>query len=512
MRTLNRVVTRTVARLALVAGVSGLASCSSILEVEPEAFSGTTNYYQSPEQFDRALIGGYSNLQVLYGAGANGPMWLLAEMRSDNTTYQQNQSDRGLVQNETVDDFMTTQDNTGIVVLWNNSYTAILQSNVILDRIEAATFTDQAAKDRVIAEAKWLRALHYFNLVRAFGDVPLRLTETQSYDGAFTKVRTPADSIYKVIIADLVAAIPKLPTRAALPIAQAGRATQGAAAMLLADIYMTRKEWQNAAATLQTVLGMGYTLSPNFDRLFDPTFKNGSESIYEVQYAEGVVNESSAFLFRFIPLTSGRNLTFGTVDNANIGGWNIPTKDMLRAFEPNDTRKNASIGYWVSALNRPETDVAIGDTVPYIKKTYHAYSIVGRTNDNMMLYRYGETLLNYAETLNELGRTSEAYSFINQVRVRAGLPALTAGLSQADFREAVYREQRVELAFENKRWFQLVRTGRAVDVMRAHGIDLKSYALGRRPSIAYNVTAQMLLYPLPVREITINGFAQNPGY
>ena len=499
---------------AAALALSLTAGCESVLDVKPETFSGTTNYYQTPDQMERAIFGAYATLQPLYGAGATGPLWTLAEMRADNTTYEQNQSDRSQVLTESIDDFMTTPDNTGVSNMWNTSYGGILQTNVILDRIGGVTYTDQAAKDRVIGEAKWLRALYYYNLVRVFGDLPIRVHETQSYDGAFSKTRTPVDSIYAQIIADATDALAKLPARSALPAAQAGRATKGAAAMLLADVYMTRKDWGNAATVLQQTVGMGYTLVTPYDRAFDPAFKNGPESIYEVQWAEAVVNESSNFLQRFIPNTSARNLTFGTTDVAgSVGsGWNIPTKDMLRAYEPGDARKNASIGYWVSTANRPEVDVVFNDTIPYIKKYYHQYSTAGRTNDNFPVFRYAEALLDYAETLNELNRTTEAYTYINQVRARAGLPALTAGLTQAQFRDAVFREERVELAFENKRWFQLLRTGRAVDIMTAHGADIKSYAGARRPSVAYRITPQMLLFPLPVREITNNGFTQNPGY
>jgi len=499
---------------AAALALSLTAGCESVLDVKPETFSGTTNYYQTPDQMERAIFGAYATLQPLYGAGATGPLWTLAEMRADNTTYEQNQSDRSQVLTESIDDFMTTPDNTGVSNMWNTSYGGILQTNVILDRIGGVTYTDQAAKDRVIGEAKWLRALYYYNLVRVFGDLPLRVHETQSYDGAFSKTRTPVDSIYAQIIADATDALAKLPARSALPAAQAGRATKGAAAMLLADVYMTRKDWGNAATVLQQTVGMGYTLVTPYDRAFDPAFKNGPESIYEVQWAEAVVNESSNFLQRFIPNTSARNLTFGTTDVAgSVGsGWNIPTKDMLRAYEPGDARKNASIGYWVSTANRPEVDVVFNDTIPYIKKYYHQYSTAGRTNDNFPVFRYAEALLDYAETLNELNRTTEAYTYINQVRARAGLPALTAGLTQAQFRDAVFREERVELAFENKRWFQLLRTGRAVDIMTAHGADIKSYAGARRPAVAYRITPQMLLFPLPIREITNNSFAQNPGY
>src|SRR6185369_16337211 len=148
--------------------LSLVAGCESVLDVKPETFSGTTNYYQTPDQMDRAIFGAYATLQPLYGAGATGPMWSLAEMRADNTTYEQNQTDRSQVLSESIDDFMTTPDNTGVSNLWNTSYGGILQTNVILDRIGAVPYADQAAKDRIIAEAKWLRALYYYNLIRVF--------------------------------------------------------------------------------------------------------------------------------------------------------------------------------------------------------------------------------------------------------------------------------------------------------------------------------------------------------
>ena len=505
---------RSAATALVVAASTG---CQNVTDVQPETFSGTTTYYQTPDQMERAIFGAYSGLQVTYGGAATGPMWLLAEMRSDNTTYEFNVQNRSTSPQETIDTFVTSADNNSTVAGWNNAYNGILQANTILDRIDPVAYTDAAAKNRVIGEAKFLRALHYFNLVRLFGDVPLILHETQSYEGAFNSTRTAADSVLRVVIADAKDAIAKLPTRAALPAAQRGRATQGAAAMLLADVYMWQKNWQEAANVLQTVTTMGYTLvtagTPTpYDRVFDPAFKNGSESIFEIQYTDAVVGEGSAYAVRFAPITSGTTFTAGG-DNANNGGWNVPTRDLLRAYEPNDQRKAASIGMYVNATRNPaETDVAIGDTIPYIKKFLHPYTLAGRQNDNFPVWRYAETLLNYAEVLNELGRTAEAYPFINQVRARAGLPPLAAGLSQANFRDAVFREERVELAFENKRWFQLVRTGRALAIMNAHGVELKGYAIGRRDPGTYNVTANMVIYPIPVREITTNGLTQNPGY
>ena len=495
------------------------AGCSNVVDVQPETFSGTTTYYETPEQMDRALFGAYAALQTTYGSAVAGPAWPMIEMRSDNTTFELNPNNRSQTQQESIEDFTNAAENITGNNGWNTTYNAILQSNTILDRIEPVVYPTDAAKARVIGEAKFLRALHYFNLVRWFGDVPLLVHEVQSYEGAFVSVRTPADSVLRVVIADLKDAIPKLPVRSALPAAQAGRATSGAASMLLADVYMWQKNWQGAVDQLDAVTKMGYSLvtagTPTaYDRVFDPAFKNGPESIFEIQWTDAVVGEGSGFTPRFLPLQSQRVLTFGTTDNATTGGgsWNIPTRDMVRAYETGDLRKNASIGYYVSATNRADLDVVFNDSVPYIKKYWHPYAIAGRANDNFPVYRYAETLLNLAESLNELGRTAEALPLINQVRVRAGLPAL-AGLSQAAFRDAVFREQRVELAFENKRWFQLVRTGRAIPIMTAHGAEIIAYSgVLRRSAGTYAVTPQKLLFPIPQREVTVNALPQNPGY
>src|SRR5215213_5075644 len=160
-------------RAATALGVSvALAGCQNVLEVQPETFSGTTTYYQTPDQMERSIFGAYGVLQTTYGGGATGPMWLLAEMRSDNTTYEFNVQNRSTSPQETIDTFVTSADNNSTVAGWNNAYTGILQANTILDRIDPVAYADAAAKNRVIGEAKFLRALHYFNLVRLFGAVP----------------------------------------------------------------------------------------------------------------------------------------------------------------------------------------------------------------------------------------------------------------------------------------------------------------------------------------------------
>ncbi|GAC1478704.1 MAG: RagB/SusD family nutrient uptake outer membrane protein [Gemmatimonadaceae bacterium] len=502
---------KTARQLCVGSALVALCGCDHFLATSPQSFVGSTNFYQTPDQIDRAVIGAYAYLQQLYGAGGTSPMWILGEMRSDNTTYQYNGGQRGNLLAENVDDFLVTPDNIVGQNLWTQAYAMIQQTNVVLGRIDAVTYTAPAEKARAAAEMKFLRAFAYFHLVRTFGDVPLRLTEVATYADAFTKSRTPTAEVYAQIIKDLTEAIPALPVRGSLPAAQAGRATKGAASMLLADVYMTQTRFADAVPVLQSVMGMGYSLVTPYERVFDPVAKNGPESIFEVQFAEAVVDRSSAFLFRFVPFNSARDLTFVSTDNVTgSGGWNIPTHDMIRAYEPGDLRKDASIGWYVKAGNNTFTDVAINDSIPYIKKYYHPYTTAGRTNDDFPVYRYAEAKLLLAEALNETGQTGAALPHINDVRTRAGLPTL-AGLSQAEVRDTVAHEQRVELAFENKRWFQLVRLGKAVAVMTAHGADLKSYTT-RRSAATYNVTQNSLLMPIPIRELTLNPFTQNPGY
>jgi starch-binding outer membrane protein, SusD/RagB family len=493
--------------IPLLYGLAVLCACGNPLDVRPKTFSGTGDYYRTPDQVERAVNGAYSFLQILYGTGSSS-YWAMTEMRSDNTTYQYNDADRGEQEMESLDEFLITADNYVVEQVWRDSYRAILQSNTILDRIGGVAFSDQSRKDRYVGEAEFLRAFHYFNLVRLCGDVPLLLHEVTSPGAASAGKRASVDEVYQQIVSDLADAIAKLPDR--YPAADVGRATRGAAKMLLTDVYMTRRNYQAAAAELADLLTMGYSLLPSYAAVFDPMNKNNAESIFEVQFSAAIEGEASEFIYRFAPFNSG-NAIVGFNDLVpSHAGYNIPTRDLLRAFEVGDRRRDAAIGFYVAADNSAY-DVAIGDTIPYVKKYAHPFQQQRRTDDNFPVYRYAEALLLQAEALNELGRTGEAYAYVDQVRGRAGLAPLPGGLSQDQFRDAVWHEERVELAFENKRWYQLVRTDRAVAVMRLHGEEMKQL-MPRLSSAAYQVQPYMLRYPIPAREVRLNGFAQNPEW
>jgi len=194
-----------------------------------------------------------------------------------------------------------------------------------------------------------------------------------------------------------------------------------------------------------------------------------------------------------------------------LGGLNIPTPSIIKAYETGDKRREASIGYYANSANSNTFESFRGDSIPYIKKYYNPpYISLGWTNDNWPIYRYANVLLMLSEALNEVGRTAEAYNYINPVRVRAGLKELS-GLSQSAFREAVYHEERVELAFENKRWYDLLRTDQAIEVMTKHGIEERS-RLARVGSESFVIDPHKLIFPIPASEIRLNGFEQNSGY
>jgi starch-binding outer membrane protein, SusD/RagB family len=221
-------------------------------------------------------------------------------------------------------------------------------------------------------------------------------------------------------------------------------------------------------------------------------------------------SEASNWIYRFAPHNSGSNLTFGLQGPGGAyAGWNIPTFDMVRAYEDGDLRKDASIGFYVRPGNR-EHDVAIGDSIPFIRKYHHPFDVAGQTRENWPVYGYGRVLLLLAEALNEVGQTGEAATYLNQVRKRAGLEPLSV-LSQVEFRKAVAHEQRLESAFENHRWYDLKRTDRAIEVMLAHGQEMQQ-RIPRLTAAAYSIEPFKLLYPIPYREVRLNNLEQNPGW
>jgi hypothetical protein len=407
--------------------------------------------------------------------------------------------------------------------VWDALYYGIQQANKVIDRIEPVEFKDDKVKKRCEGETRFIRALLYFHLVRLYGEVPLRLKPTTGPGDAFTPTKGTVDEIYAQIKEDVKFAIEHLET--SYTGADVGRATKGAALTLEGEVFLTLKDYQNAISSFEAVTKLGYELMDDYNDIFDPTKKNNVESIFEVQYNATLDGENSNYFFTWGPRYSRLELTGFTGD---LSGTNTPTVDLYKAYEPGDIRRDATIAFFVDPRNRAfqeslGADLSIvGDSLMYVKKFYHkgTYTVNGRANENWPVYRYAYLKLMLADALNEAGRSSDALVYVNDIRRRAGLEALSV-TDQNELRKVIFKETRLEVALENHRWYQLLRTGRAKQVMTDYGIAerarLKKAAeiLGEVCHLidaAYDVQDYKLLFPLPERECRLNGFPNNPGW
>ena len=467
---------------------SFLGSCDNFLDIPSETSLSSEVYYQSQNDFEQAINGAYALLRDLY-SGSNG-VWAMGELRSDNTTYVYNPTDRGTISAEFVKDFLDDANNSV-------PYSIISNVNYLLEPIDEVDF-DESVKNNIKGQAYFLRALCYFDLVQYFGSIPLHLTPVKTMEETALPL-SEVDAVYEQIIEDAKLAIDLLPDKSEQEL---GRATSGAARTLLGNVYIVRKNYAEAEKVLKEITG--YDLWDNYADVFEPANKNGIESIFEVQFKEGNEGYASNFFYVFLPqpITAEEvSAITGIEENSYIvEGYNIPTPDIIAAYEPGDERLDASIG-WLTVS---------GNQYPYIKKYCHTHALTNNTNDNWPVYRYSEVLLFLAEALNEQGKTDEALPYLNKVRNRAGLDDSQATSLDA-VREAILQERRVELAFENKRWLDLVRSGNAETVMKAYGERVKANPSAYYFPVGYSVTPNAytdirLLFPLPASEAALSPY------
>lgn len=484
-----------------------LSSCSDdFLTKYPETVVPAETFYKTEADFKQAIVGAYVPLRNLYGTGlADYGAWAMGEMRSDNTCFIYNAANRGYADREYIDQFIDDSNGGGVSNKYQNDYIIIGRANQILKTIDAADF-DQAKKDNYKGQALFLRAFAYFDLVQYFGDVPLVLVPPTTY-AETTVPQTPKQQIYEQILIDAAEAGTLLPGKATQDI---GFVANGAAYTLLGNAYIVLQRWAEAEEALLKV--EGYSLLADYASIYDPNNKNHAESIFEIQYYDlPTANSASNFAYNFLPILQNPGVIEGFPDgNTNAyAGWNIPTPDFLAAYEAGDLRKAASVGFY--------TGEGYVD-IPYIKKYLHGADIAPNTNDDWPVYRYAEVLLFLAEAANEQGKP-EALTYLNQVHAntRTGL-APVAAAGQAQLRDLIEHERQIELAFENKRWLDLVRTNKAITVMNAQGEKIRNnpqtyyYPANITPP-GYTVTQKHLLFPIPEREIRINPLLkQNTGY
>ncbi len=375
-----------------------------------------------------------------------------------------------------LDRFTETPVNQLVQRDWGYIYKNIKNVNVILEYVPAmkdSRLTDQR-KAEILGEAAFLRAWHYFNLVRSWGSIPIITTAPDNVAGTFAP-KKPAEEVYQQIISDLEFALPKV--RATVP--NKGVISKGAVNALLAKVYAQKPnpDWTKVAQYCDAVTALGYDLLPNYTALFDLSAKNSVEAIWEIQF-DGVQHE---------------NWITGMMTPWMWGDWKkfyIPTHDLEKAFnDENDViRKNASIRH----ANTSWTDDYWTQPVALVNK-YPDPSAKSNTHR----LRYADILLLKAEALVEGNKVAEGMDIVNnRIRKRVNLPAKTAA-DQAAARLVIEKERRLELAFEGHRWYDLVRTGRAIAVMNAQKD-------GNGNSLNYNVTNSKLYFPIPQDEIDRN--------
>lgn len=463
------------------------SSCSDFLEQNPQTDLSENDFYKTADDILSAVNGAYSSLQE---GDIYGNWYVFGEIPSDNTRNQLSGS--VTTQNE-FDQFYIDTQNSMIANFWKAAYKVINRTNTILGRIDGIEINTELA-NRYKLECKFIRALMYFNLVRVYGDVPLVLKEisiSESYD----ILREPKENVYNQIIANLKEA-QDLPV--SYSTAEDGRATQGAAKALLANVYMTLHKYAEAETILAEIINSGrYSLLENtpgslnidgYKNVFSPVNHNSKEGIFEIQFLKGGYGEGSNYANNFAPENSGTNV----VAVGGTGGNNIPEMDIYNAYEEGDLRRDfsMSLGYYDNRKNNEWVESR------YVCKFMDVPYQNNDASNNYPVIRYADVILMYAEALNQNGKTAEACKYLNMTR-RRGFGYQTTETSPVDlqttdkaqFALMVEQERRVELAFENHRWFDLIRTGRAVEVMRSKGFSLNE---------------TNLICPIPQKQIDVN--------
>ena len=376
--------------------------------------------------------------------------------------------------------------------IFGANYEGINRCNQALSIIPQLDQANPALRARLLGEAKFLRAFMYFTLVKTYGGVPIvdHLPNPSSdADRIMQLTRKTSAEVYAFIASDLTEAIAALPNKSEYAAAEKGRASKGAAYALLAKVNLYQKNWQKVVDNCNLVTG--YSIVPNYASMYRLAGENDAESIFEIQGTGSVPAKG----------ISGYSNTQGARGNGGWGwGFNTPSQSLVNAYETGDVRKNATIIFRGTTLYDGRVVPVTVENERYNYKAYSsAFTDGWETDVNIKYLRYAEVILMKAEALNELNQTPAAIPLLNQIRARAGLGNTTAA-SQAAVRTAIWKERRVEMAFEHDRFFDLVRTGQAV---AAFAIDGKTFVAGKHE-----------LFPLPQAFITqANGLsAQNPGY
>lgn len=486
----------------LLASLATITGCSkSFIDKPLEGATQSSQFFVTAEDAGKAVNAAYAYLrswpQTAFASTA------IESLGSDDTEKGSSTNDASFLND--FDNFTagpSSANSSGqIYDFWKGCYLEINYCNQVLDNVPAINM-DASLKGRYLAEMKFLRAYTYFRLVRAFGDIPLRLTVPKDAS-EYNIPRTPKAQVWAAIEQDLTDAAAVLPQ--SYGSADIGRVTKGAALALHAKVAMYQQKWQDVLNYTNEVMTLGYSLYPDFEQLFRIPNENNSESVFEIQ-CQYIAGNCDASTSQYSQIQGVRGSTGGG------WGFNVPTADLAASFEANDPRRDATIIFRGETTPEGDAIPASGDNPMYNQKSYVPFSLYpGSCNEgadqNVRVIRYAEVLLMNAEAANEIGgaaNITQALASLNAVRTRARgsnpitvLPPVTT-TDQAQLRNAIWRERRSELAMEFDRYFDVIRQGRAAALFGPKG-----WTAGKNE-----------VWPIPQAEIDISAgtLTQNPGY
>jgi hypothetical protein len=490
--------------LIIFIGAGLVISCTEeFLEERPEDRYVIDNFYSSKTDAEAAVSAVYEQLYSIY----ERYIFLLNSLPTDDEKDGLGMPNQYL---QNLEYLRHTSENQFVRQMWQRNYSGIARANTAILNIPNINM-DEVLRNRLVGEAKFLRALYYFNLVRFYGDVPMILKLERVEDAIGS--RTSKELVYEQIIKDLQ------DSETSLSISYSdkdiGRATRGAAKILLGKVYLTMHEYKKAADKLAEVVEnegeYGYGLHDNFEDNWKVATENGQEMVFSIEFMDPPGNGNNAMILQGpkYSLPGG----FGVLGLSNSNEADIPTRDLYDSFSDEDERKAATFTTDFVSLIDGSIHTS---SIPLFTKYWEEGESDPRYSDaNMHVVRYADALLMYAEALNEVGQTSNALTYLNRVRERAfnSTDHNYGNLSVEEFKTAVWLERRLELAMEGHRWFDLVRTGRFVQRMKEHAAYEASVAESKKVEIGQNVQDHMILMPLPQREVDLNPeLQQNSGY
>jgi len=472
-------------------------SCNDFLEKNPESSFNTGNFYESEAGILLAVNGAYSCFQSIYAEY----LPKIAEARSDNFETGESVYDFTLISK--------CKDDESTEILWSawqQYYQAITACNYVLDHIDGVEFTSDDRKSYASGEVRFLRALAYFDLFRIWGGVPL-IDHVVTDDEAKLITRASDEEMYAFLVDEFTRSSTELPT-AWEDADDLGRATKYAAEGILARVYLTEKDWTSAKPLLEDIINSGYyERFTNWADIWDDSNDNGKEFVFEIQFISGNLGEGNDFPDDVIP-------TDMSSDEVSYGGSNghmFASEDIYNAYEEDDIRRDLTVKKGYTTI-----DGNVNTGTIWVNKFCHGkVTAIADWEINWPVLRISDVYLMYAEVLNEINYSSggDAMEILSWNRTRAGLSPLVASdvPDQNSFRSAIEKERRLEFAFENIRWFDLVRTDRAYDVINDF-LEADTY-----PTINdYELESYQLIFAIPQEELYRNPdenyMWQNPGY